>query len=229
MEHEKRKSAFPPLSQADEEGVLAVSRDLDVAMLKDAYLSGVFPWPYDESCVLWFAPPKRAVLDFKDFKASKKLLRELRGKGFSLDANRHFEEVIENCALQPRPGQDGTWITGKIRKAYKKLHKSGYALSVETIGRDGLLAGGLYGVLLGRYFSGESMFHKESGASKFALIGLVEMLRERGLTWLDAQVMTPLLAGFGAKEISREEYMERIESDCFDQKLGSQTQSLTPS
>ena len=210
-----KRRLFPPVSRADADGVIAVSEDLNAPMLKEAYLSGIFPWPYDNSCVLWFAPPKRAILDFSDFKVSKKLLRELRRKDFRIETDRRFAEVIVCCAKQPRPGQQGTWITEKIVNAYLQLHRHGYAKSFETIGPDGSLQGGLYGVLMGRYFSGESMFHRESGASKFALICLVEQLKALGLTWIDAQVMTPLLESFGAKEISREEYMERIKSDCF--------------
>ena len=206
---------FPPIERADAEGILAVSRDLNEEMLLEAYSSGIFPWPFDNSCVLWFAPQTRAVLDFAEFKASKKLMRELRSKNFTLEHDRRFKAVIENCASQPRPGQEGTWITPKIINAYCQLHRCGLARSFETIGPDGELAGGLYGVQIGHYFSGESMFHKSSDASKFALVGLVEFLKEQGLTWLDAQVMTPLLASFGAKEISRDEYMRRLKSDCF--------------
>jgi leucyl/phenylalanyl-tRNA--protein transferase len=206
------------VEEADADGLLAFSYDLNVDMLKEAYRSGIFPWPCEERHVLWFAPPTRAVLDFADFKVSKKLLRQLSKEGFSSSTNARFPEVLENCAGQPRPGQDGTWITAKIKDAYLEFHRAGYVLSVETLGPDGSLQGGLYGVRMGRYFSGESMFHKASGASKFALIRLVEILRAEGLTWLDAQTMTPLLASFGAKEISREEYMRRVAADAFDHR-----------
>jgi len=214
MERKRPRIAFPDASLADDDGLLAVSRDLGVEHLLAAYRAGVFPWPADDSMILWFSPPKRAVLDFKDFKVSKRLPAEFKKRGFSLQVNKRFEEVLESCASQPRPGQQGTWITPKILKAYKRLNKEGFALSFETEDAEGRLAGGLYGVLLGRYFSGESMFHRESGASKFALVALVAWLQERGLSWLDAQVMTPLLESFGAKEISREEYLERVKADC---------------
>ena len=211
----KLKTKFPPASMANKDGLLAVSRNISRDMLLSAYLSGIFPWPCDESCVLWFAPPRRAVLDFSEFRASKKLLRQIGGRGYHLEVNCRFQEVIRSCASQSRPGQDGTWITPEIIKAYADLKEAGFAASFECVDSEGRLAGGLYGVLLGRYFSGESMFHHQPDASKFALVELVKWLQARGLSWLDAQSMTPLLARFGAKELPRKEFMARIKADSF--------------
>ncbi len=216
---EQPKIIFPDVSLANGDGLLAVSRQIDTEHILAAYQSGIFPWPADNSLLLWFAPPMRGVLDFEDFKVSKRLRREFRRKGFTLAINTRFGEVMEGCARQPRPGQDGTWITPKMLKAYKELRKQGYAVSFETLDAEGNLAGGLYGLLLGRYFSGESMFHHVSGASKFALVELVDWLKGRGLSWLDTQMVTPLLASFGAREIPREEFMKRIASDCFLQAM----------
>lgn len=204
---------FPDPSEAGPEGVLAVSHEIGVDFLIPAYRSGIFPWPVEKRSILWFAPEKRAVLDFKDLHVPRRLARDFGRADFHFEVNTHFEDVIRECASQPRKGQGGTWITPKLLAAYLDFHKEGYAMSFEALDDGGTLAGGLYGVLMGRYFSGESMFHKRTGASKFALLKTVEWLEGRGLTWLDAQVMTPLLAGFGAHEISRAEFMDRLSSD----------------
>lgn len=201
---------FPNVETADENGFLAWSGDLNTAMLLDAYRSGIFPWPQDETYILWFAPPERAVLKFSDFRIPKTLQRELKKMAFAFTVNRNFEAVIRHCA-QTRRRDAGTWINEKIISAYTALHQAGYAWSFEAVSPDGSLAGGLYGVLLGRFFAGESMFYLQTGASKFALVNTVEWLRrERGLEWLDAQVQNNFLARFGTKVIPRSEYMELL-------------------
>jgi leucyl/phenylalanyl-tRNA--protein transferase len=201
---------FPNVETADENGFLAWSEDLNTDMLLDAYRSGIFPWPQDETYILWFAPPERAILKFSDFRVPKTLKRELKKMPFTFTVNQNFESVIRHCA-KVRRKDGGSWINEKIIKAYTDLHKAGFAWSFEAVSPDGSLAGGLYGVLIGKFFAGESMFYLKSGASKFALVNTVEWLRrERGLKWLDAQVQNNFLARFGARVISRSEYMELL-------------------
>lgn len=201
---------FPNVETADENGFLAWSEDLNTHMLLDAYRSGIFPWPQDETYILWFAPPERAVLKFSDFRIPKTLQRELKKMPFKFTVNRDFEAVIRHCA-QIKRKDGGTWINEKIIRAYIDLHKAGFAWSFEALSPDGSLAGGLYGVLIDKFFAGESMFYLKTGASKFALVKTVEWLRrERGLEWLDAQAQNNFLARFGTKVIPRSEYMELL-------------------
>jgi leucyl/phenylalanyl-tRNA---protein transferase len=201
---------FPDVEKADESGFLGWSDSLNTEILLDAYRSGVFPWPQDEESVLWFTPPERAVLKFSDFRIPKTLQRDLKKMPFTFRVNKDFESVIRHCSEVKRK-DDGTWINKKIIKAYIDFHKAGHAWSFEAVSADGSLAGGLYGILLDGFFAGESMFYLKTGASKFALIKTVEWLKkERGLTWLDAQIQNNFLASFGTKVISRSEYMELL-------------------
>ena len=201
---------FPDIEKADESGFLGWSDSLNTEILLDAYRSGVFPWPEDDESILWFAPSERAVLRFSDFRIPKTLVRDLKKMPFTFRVNEDFESVIRHCSEVKRK-DGGTWINKKIIKAYTDFHKAGYAWSFEALMPDGSLAGGLYGVLLDGFFAGESMFFLETGASKFALVNTVEWLRrERGLTWLDAQIQNNFLASFGTTLISRSEYMELL-------------------
>lgn len=203
-------SAFPPVDKTDPSGVIAVGGDLEVSSLKLAYSSGIFPWPHEGYPLLWFAPPKRAILDFDDFKIPKRLQQYLKKASFSFCIDKNFPAVIQACSSVPRPGQDGTWITQDIIMAFTAFHEAGYAHSFETLNKDGELVGGLYGVKIGKVFCGESMFYREPHASKFALIETVRYLQDRGSRWIDVQMLTPLLASFGAKEIDRKAFMERL-------------------
>jgi len=201
---------FPDIDKTDESGFLGWSDSLNTEILLDAYRSGIFPWPQDEESVLWFAPPERAVLKFSDFRIPKTLGRDLKKMPFTFRVNKDFESVIRHCAKVKRK-DGGTWINEKIIKAYIDLHKAGYAWSFEAVSPDGSLAGGLYGILLDGFFAGESMFYLKTGASKFALVKTVDWLRkERGLSWLDAQIQNNFLASFGTKVISRKKYMELL-------------------
>jgi leucyl/phenylalanyl-tRNA--protein transferase len=195
---------FPPVEWADDDGLLAFGGDLDPLTLECAYRQGIFPWPVEGLPLLWFAPPKRAVLFFDEFRVSTRLRRELRQKDFQIKIDSAFEQVMEGCAA-PRKDEEGTWILPEMQQAYARLHRKGIAHSVETW-KDGELVGGLYGVSWGSYFCGESMFHVQSGASKAALVYLVEYLRGRGATWIDIQMMTPHFASFGAREIPRDNF-----------------------
>jgi leucyl/phenylalanyl-tRNA--protein transferase len=195
---------------ADENGILAFSYEIDVDYLLAAYTNGIFPWPVAEEHILWFAPQERAVLEFNELKTSKRFAQFQRNCDFEFKFNENFEEVIINCA-KPRKKETGTWITSKIIDAYLEFHKAGFAVSFETYKNDKLV-GGLYGVLIGKYFAGESMFHSESEASKFALTKTVDILKEKGLEWMDVQVLNPFLESLGCKEISRKEFMRKLNS-----------------
>ena len=200
-------SRFPHVDTADEDGILALYGDLDVESLLLAYRSGIFPWPLSAHLLAWFAPDPRAVLFFEDFHVPRSLRKELKLSPFTLSIDEDTPAVIEACAAaRNRKGQQGTWITPAMTAAYIELHRAGNCHSIECWHGDKLV-GGLYGVSIGGFFGGESMFHLESGASKHSFCFLVEHLRARGFRWLDCQMLTPLLESFGAREIPREEFM----------------------
>ncbi|MCP3965260.1 MAG: leucyl/phenylalanyl-tRNA--protein transferase [Lentisphaerae bacterium] len=211
------KNYFPDVETADEDGFLGWSHDLTCDMLFEAYTSGIFPWPAEDKHVLWFAPHERAVLKFENFRVPGTVKRELKKMPFTFSVNNNFKEIIQGCAKAKRSDdQGGTWITSKVMDAFIEFHNAGFAWSFEALLPDGKLAGGLYGVLIGRFFAGESMFFNHSGASKFALVNTIEWLRnERGVSWLDAQIQNSFLARFGVDDIDREEYMKLLEL-CFD-------------
>ncbi|MFM1847232.1 MAG: leucyltransferase [Pseudomonadota bacterium] len=204
--------AFPPVSDADESGLLAVGGDLDPESLLLAYRSGIFPWPLHERQLAWFSPSERGVLFLKDFHISTSLKKVRNRPGWSFSFDERFAEVITACAESAhRPGQSGTWITKKIISGYEEFHRAGFAHSVETY-YEGELVGGLYGVAIGGFFAGESMFFKKADASKLALCHLVEHLVKVGVTWIDCQMVTPLLRSFGAQEISRDDYLKILQA-----------------
>ncbi len=200
------QSNFPPPENSDRDGVLCFSRDLNCEMLIDAYCHGIFPWPYDEYAVLWAAPKMRGILPIDKFHIPKSLQRELKKNKFRVTADTRFDDVIEACAAVERPDGPGTWITSKLLRAYKEFHRMGYAHSFEALDADGELAGGLYGVVIGRIFCGESMFFRQSGASKIAFCKAVEAMKAVGITLIDTQMVTNLTAAFGAYEIPMEQY-----------------------
>ena len=201
---------FPPVSRADSSGLLCVGGDVEVESLVLAYRSGIFPWPLDEQTLAWFAPPRRCILKFDKFHIARSLQKFRRQTALRCTVNRDFEGVIRACAeLKNRGEQDGTWITSWMIDAYIELHRAGHAHSVECY--DGTrLVGGVYGVGIGAFFAGESMFYREPNASKLALWYLTEWLREQGAEWIDCQQLTPLLKSFGAREVSRAEFMELL-------------------
>ncbi len=200
---------FPTLDCADEDGLLAVGGDLSVETLSLAYHSGIFPWPIKGYPTLWFAPPQRCVLFFDEFHIAKRLRRDLKTAQFEYSMNRDFASVVCSCAA-PRMDEENTWISPPMQRAYARLHHQGVAHSIEVWHR-GELVGGLYGVCWGGYFCGESMFHRVSGASKAALIFLVEHLQSRGATWLDVQMPTPLFESFGACLVPRDNFMTMLQ------------------
>lgn len=200
-------TAFPPHHRALESGLLAIGGDLSVESLLLAYTNGIFPWPHDESEVLWFSPPLRTVLFFNELHIPRSLRRLLRHSPFNVTMNTAFDEVIDRCSeLKNRDDQTGTWITAGMKQAYRELHRAGFCHSFESW-REGVLVGGMYGVLIERFFAGESMFYREPNASKVALLSAIRFLQGRGLTWMDCQMTTPLIAQFGGREITRDDYL----------------------
>lgn len=207
---EALKVHFPSPRNAPHD-VIALSNDLSTATLLDAYSKGIFPWPVDEETpIVWFSPRRRAVLDFDRLRIGRTLRKEIRRSRFELTIDAAFDRVMQHCAEIPRPDQDGTWILPEMIDAYRRLHRSGHAHSVEVWDGERLV-GGLYGVDPGGAFSGESMFHLEDGASKIALLALVDRLRAHGQSWIDVQVMTPHMARLGARFIGRSEFLDRLE------------------
>ena len=202
---------FPPPDYADPSGLLAVGGDLSNERLIEAYRLGIFPWYSDDQPILWWSPDPRLVLDLNDFKISRSLRKTLKREVFQVTLDHAFEEVIRACAVVPREAQNGTWITNEMLKAYVNLHGLGYAHSVESW-FGGQLAGGLYGVSLGKCFFGESMFHLKTDASKVALAILVEKLRSWDFHFIDSQMTTEHMLRLGAKELPRRIFLKRLQS-----------------
>jgi len=190
-------------------GIVAVYGNLSPGLLLSAYRQGVFPWYDDESPVLWWSPDPRFILLPAELHISRSSRKFLRTSPYSFTVDRDFPGVIDACAEIPRREQDGTWIVAEMKEAYTRLHTLGFAHSVEAW-RDGELVGGLYGVSLGNVFFGESMFSYERNASKSAFILLVLALQERDYPLIDCQVYTRYLESLGAREISREEFLEKL-------------------
>lgn len=197
---------FPPLDQAldEPEGLLAAGGDLSPARVLAAYRRGIFPWYSAGQPVLWWAPDPREVLAPTEFKCSRSLSKSLRNRGFDVTFDGAFDEVVTACAAR-RENSTGTWITTEMHAAYRELHARGHAHSVE-VRLDGRLVGGLYGVLLGRVFFGESMFSRERDASKVALARLVERAIVANLQLIDCQLPTPHLRSLGSKPMPRREF-----------------------
>jgi len=190
--------------------VVSFGDPLTVENLREAYSKGIFPWHMDGIPLPWYCPERRAVLEFGDLHIPRSLERARRRNDLTFSIDRSFRRVIEQCSKAVRPRQGGTWITSEFIATYTALHKEGVAHSVEAWDANGDLVGGVYGVDAGGVFCGESMFYKEPNASKLALLFLMEHLRERGSTWLDAQVMTPHIRALGAKEIPRNHFFRKL-------------------
>lgn len=205
----KQLKSFPPPEMTLTEGILDVSDDLRVERLLEAYSFGIFPWPHEGLPTVWYCPEERGVLDFKNFHVPKSLKKFLTRCPWTYSFNRCFDQVVDACSEQPRPGQAGTWLTRKMLKAYREFHRAGYAHSLEVWDGEQLV-GGLYGVYVGGLFCGESMFHRRTNASKCALVKLVEFLKGQGLDFMDIQMVTPLLSMFGGKYISRQDFLRRL-------------------
>jgi leucyl/phenylalanyl-tRNA--protein transferase len=202
---------FPPPDYADPSGLLAVGGDLSKERLLEAYRLGIFPWYSDDQPILWWSPDPRLVLDLKDFGISRSLRKTLKKGVFQVTFDHAFEQVIQACAVVPRAAQNGTWITEEMQEAYINLHGLGYAHSVESW-FGGKLAGGLYGVSLGKAFFGESMFHLKTDASKVALATLVEKLKSWDFHFIDSQMTTEHMVRLGAKELPRRIFLKLLQS-----------------
>ena len=198
---------FPPTSEAEPDGLLAIGGDFSARRLLNAYASGIFPWFEDGKDIYWFSPDPRLVLFPEKLKVTASLARIIKQERFEVRFDHDFEAVMEQCAKVPRKHEEGTWISKRFITGYTRLHKLGYAHSAEAY-REGILAGGLYGVSIGKAFFGESMFYLEPDASKVAFVALVKRLREAGFLFIDCQVETEHLRRFGAEPISRERYLE---------------------
>ncbi len=202
-------SRFPDPRQAGPDGLIAVGGDLRPDTLLAAYRKGIFPWPTPGLPMLWFSPPERGILEFDRLHLSRSLRYARRHSDLTFRIDTAFAEVIGWCARSPRAGQEGTWITPAILQAYIRLHELGVAHCVEAW-RGSRLVGGVYGVDVDGAFAAESMFHRESNASKLALLYLVDHLESRGLDWIDIQVVTPHMEQLGARVIGREEFLSRL-------------------
>ena len=204
------RDPFPPVEAALREpnGLLAVGRSLSTSTLLEAYASGIFPWFNEGEPILWWSPDPRMVLLPDELHVSHRLARRMRQTDFTVTVDTAFQAVMKACA-EPRARQDGTWITRCMLQAYAALHAAGAAHSVETW-MDGQLAGGLYGVAIGRAFFGESMFAKKTDASKIAFVTLVRQLQRWGFGIIDCQLKTPHLSTFGAREIPRSDFLKRV-------------------
>jgi leucyl/phenylalanyl-tRNA---protein transferase len=199
---------FPPAQLARSDGLLAVGGDLSPARLLRAYGRGIFPWYGEGEPILWWSPDPRFVLFPSEFHVGSSLTKILQRRVFTFTCDRAFAEVIDGCA-RPRPDQEGTWITPAMRAAYIDLHRLGYAHSLEAW-KDGELAGGVYGISLGRCFFAESMFHFENNASKAVLAVLAAALAKMEFVVIDCQMPTPHLAGWGARSITRRRYLDLV-------------------
>ena len=200
---------FPPVEEAEDDGLLAVGGDLNAERLLLAYRSGIFPWYNEDEIPMWWSPDPRFVLFPEEIRTSKSMQRILSAGIFEFRANTAFEAVINNCRRAERKGQDGTWIGDEVTEAYTRLHQMGYAHSAEAW-QHGALVGGLYGLWTGRAFYGESMFSHVSNASKFAFLRWVDVLKNNGVALIDCQVYTEHLESLGARMIPRAAFIQLI-------------------
>lgn len=203
--------AFPPVASARAEmgGLLAIGGDLSPPRLLQAYRHGIFPWGTVEGHPLWYSPDPRMVLFPAEFRLTRSLHRTLRGGRFEVRFDSDFAGVIAGCAETPRPGQDSTWITPDMMAAYRHLHELGWAHSVEAYA-EGDLVGGLYGLVIGRMFYGESMFSRRRDASKVAFAHLIRQLSADNVALIDCQMRTEHLASLGGREIPRAEFLAQL-------------------
>jgi leucyl/phenylalanyl-tRNA--protein transferase len=197
---------FPSPLRASAEGLVAIGGDLSVERLLLAYRSGIFPWT--DKPVTWWSPDPRAIFELEQFHVSHSLAKIIRKGVFHITIDRAFSDVMNGCAASV-PGRRTTWITREFLKAYTQLHEQGHAHSLECWQNDKLV-GGIYGVAIGGFFAGESMFHRVSNASKIALYFLIEHLRQRHFTLFDIQMLTSITESLGAIQIPRVHYLQRL-------------------
>jgi leucyl/phenylalanyl-tRNA--protein transferase len=207
--------AFPSPLRANADGLVGIGGDLSVPRLLLAYRNGIFPWT--DKPITWWSPDPRAIFELNQFHVSHSLAKIIRKGVFQITIDRAFSDVMKGCAA-PGPGRRTTWITREFHKAYTQLHEQGHAHSLECW-QDDKLVGGIYGVAIGGFFAGESMFHCVSNASKIALYHLIEHLRQRHFALFDIQMLTSVTASLGAIQIPRAEYLKRlslaVQKSCF--------------
>ena len=196
---------FPDPQNAGADGFLGYGGDLEPGTVLEAYCNGIFPWPHGDEDELWFSPDPRAVIPIGGLHVSRRLARTIGRGRFVASVDQAFGEVVAACAMR----EEGTWITPGYTRAYLALHETGWAHSFEVWG-EGELAGGLYGIAVGKLFGAESMFHRVTDASKVAMAAMMQYLEERGFTLVDVQMLTPHLARMGAVAIDRDEYLRRV-------------------
>jgi leucyl/phenylalanyl-tRNA--protein transferase len=201
-----RRLRFPDPRLADDEGLVAIGGELSVERLLLAYRTGIFPWTVNP--VTWWSPDPRGIFELESFHVARSLARVLRRGQFRITLDCAFRAVMEGCAA-PGPGRRSTWITPEFINGYTQLHQLGHAHSLECWQGE-RLAGGIYGVAIGGFFAGESMFHRVSNASKVALFHLIEHLRQRGFELFDVQMLTPITAQLGGTTLPREAYLQRL-------------------
>ena len=215
-----KELAFPPPQLAERDGLLAFGGDLSPQRLLLAYREGIFPWFSEDTPISWWSPDPRLVLFPEQLRISRSLRKVIRQKRFQVTADRAFRQVIGHCASNPLPGRDSTWITSGMIEAYCRLHELGYAHSLECW-KEGELAGGLYGISLGRLFFGESKFSLLANASKVALAKLSEKMIEWEFDLIDCQLPSPHLLRLGAREIPRNEFLQLLKKGLrFEDKVG---------
>lgn len=203
---------FPDPHEADEQGLLGIGGSLEPEWLLDAYTHGIFPWPFGfgrQMHLGWFFLDPRCVFEFERFHVSRRLEATIRSGRFQVTSDTDFESVIRGCAASG-PNRGSTWITPEMIEAFCRMHRLGYAHSVEAWS-GGELAGGVYGIAVGGLFAAESMFFRKRDASKVALVALVRHLQRQGFRLMDIQMLTDHTATFGAVEISGDEYLRRLQ------------------
>lgn len=205
--------SFPPLAEADGEGLLLIGGRVTPERVLEAYPKGIFPWYNEDEVPLWWSPNPRFVLFPDALHISGSMQKFLRKNSFDFSIDAAFEQVITACATITRDDQDGTWITREMKDVYCALHQKGHAHSVEAW-LHGELVGGVYGLVIGNVFFGESMFSKKPNASKFAFIRYVQHLKQQGVSLVDCQVYTPHVESLGATLIPREKFVTLLQTHC---------------
>ncbi len=209
---DEREIAFPdPITSLHD--IVAVGGSLTTTNLINAYSNGIFPWYNEDEPILWQSPHERFVLPVDSIHVGRSMRKLMKHSEFTVKADTNFEAVIRSCQSMNREGQDGTWITEEIVNSYIELHQLGFAHSVECFDLEDKLVGGLYGIAIGNYFFGESMFTKVDNASKVAFLSMVKKLPLFGITMIDCQAYTENMARYGAFELPREEFISKLRAD----------------
>ena len=211
----KYSLTFPDPNEANEDGIVAWGGDLNPSRLVRAYQSGIFPWYSKDDPIIWWSPNPRLIMELDDFKLRRSLKKNLKKFTYKFDTN--FQEVMNKCASAPRNNQEGTWINDDLIEAYTVLHGQGIAHSIESY-QNNILVGGLYGLSIGKVFCGESMFAHVNDASKVAYAVLIKHLKQWGYEFVDCQVPTDHLKSLGAKEVSREYFLDKLQKINMDSR-----------